>query len=473
MLARRTVAFCLLCLFPGSCNQVTSALQVPDELPDLPEIRQRGYIVALVDNNSFSYFIYRGRAMGFEYELLKNLAGYLQVELRLQVGSGIDQGIEKLKTGEVDILAYPLTVTLDRTRHVQFTSPLFESQQVLVQRKPENWRQLTADEVNRKLIRKPSALINKEVHVMHNSSFVQRLRHLSEEIGGAIIIREDSATAMSESLIRAVAEGRIDYTVADDYLARLYATLYPDLDVETTLSLPQNIAWAVRHTSPQLHQAINTWLATIKKEPTFMVIYNRYFNSPRNQQLRIRSDYSSLGGNKISPYDELLKEGAALLNWDWRLLAALLYQESKFDPVSESWAGAMGLMQLMPETAVRFGASDPTNPAENIRAGVKFLLHLSEFWEREGVREEDRLKFVLASYNAGLSHIIDARKLAQKYGHDHNSWEVVESFLLKKSDPKYFKDPVVMAGYCICQEPVNYVKEILQRYEEYKLLIPL
>jgi membrane-bound lytic murein transglycosylase F len=471
VVARRSFAFCVLLLFPGSCNQVSSALQGPEIYPDLPEIKQRGYLTALVDNNSYSYFIYKGRPMGFEYELLQNLARYLEVELRLKIGSGIEQGIEQLNNGETDILAYPLTVTLDRTRLVKFIHPLFESHQVLVQRKPDNWMQLTADEINRMLIRKPADLIGKKVYVMHNSSFAQRLLHLSEEIGGEIIIHEDSATATSESLIRAVAEERIDYTVTDDYLAQVNAAIYPNLDIETVLSLPQQIAWAVRHTSPELLRAINEWLAKIKKEPTFMVIYNRYFKSPRNLQLRVKSDYSSLGGNKISPYDNLIKEGAAQLNWDWRLLAAVIYQESKFNPQSESWAGAVGLMQLMPETAERFGASNPLEPAQNIRAGVKFLKHLDTYWARENVREEDRIKFVLASYNAGLSHIIDARKLTAKYGGDVSSWDAVEWYLLKKSDPKYYKDPVVMAGYCLCEEPVNYVKEILKLFEEYRLHI--
>ncbi len=468
---RRVVYLLTLLFLPGSCNQVSTALQGPAHLPDLPEIKQRGYLIALVDNNSYSYFIYRGRPLGFEYELLHHLARHLGVELHLKLGSGIDQGIEKLNRGEIDLLAYPLTITLDRTHLVQFVTPLFESQQVLVQRKPENWRKLTANELNRLLIRKPADLIGKEIYVMHNSSFARRLRHLSEEVGGEIIVREDSANATSESLIRAVAEGRIDYTVTDDYLAQVNAALYPNLDVGTPVSLPQQIAWAVRHTSPQLAAAINQWLTGLKKEPTFMVIYNRYFKSPRNLQLKIQSDYSSLGGNKISPYDELIKAGAAHLNWDWRLLAALIYQESKFNPNAESWAGAVGLMQLMPETAEQYGAANPLDPGQNIMAGVKFLKHLENYWSREGVSKEDRIKFVLASYNAGLSHIIDARKLAIKYGGKPALWDEVSHYLLKKSDPRYYKDPVVMAGYCLCEEPINNVHEVMNLFEVYKLHI--
>jgi membrane-bound lytic murein transglycosylase F len=460
-------------LVMASCTWVAPEQRIgtPSLALDLTEIKQRGYLNALVDNNSFSYFIYRGRPLGYEYELLQLLAKHLEVELRIKITSGVDRAITQLNNGEGDILAFPLTITKERTEWVNFTHPHFDSYQVLVQRKPERWRSLTTDEINRQLVRKPSQLIGKEVHVLHNSSFSQRLVNLSEEIGGDIVVKEDSAEAETESLIREVALGHIAYTVTDYPIARVNAAYYPNLDVETVLSLPQHIAWAVRKNSPQLLEAVNTWLAGIKREPTFMVIYNRYFKSPRTSLLRVQSDYSSLGGSKISRYDGLIRQGAEKLGWDWRLLAAVVYQESKFDPKGESWAGAKGLMQLMPETAKRFGATNPDDPEQSMRAGVNYLKHLDRYWQKEVTNQQERLKFVLASYNAGLSHIIDARKLAVKYENDPTVWSEVEVFLLKKSDPQYFKDPLVMAGYCKCEEPVNYVKEILARYEEYKLHI--
>jgi membrane-bound lytic murein transglycosylase F len=472
-LLRNHILLLFLWLAATSCN-VLSPSQ-PESEPvveiDLPQIIERGYINVLVDNNSFSYFIYKGRSMGYEYELIKNLATHLNVELRIKVVSGIERGIEQLNEGVGDILAFPLTVTKERTEVIEFTKTQFDSYQVLVQRKPENWRKLPLDQIEKQLIRNPTELIGKEVYVMAESSFAQRLRHLSEEIGGEIIIREDSAGAETENLIRAVAMGEIEYTVTDHLIARVNATYFPNIDVGTTVSLPQQIAWAVRKNSPELKEAINEWLTKLKKEPTFMVIFNRYFNSPRTSLLRVKSDYSSLGGNKISPYDEMIKEEAANLGWDWRLLAAIIYQESKFDPTGESWAGAKGLMQLMPETAIRFGVTDPNNPRQSLRGGVRFLKHLDKYWEKDIADPNERLKFILASYNAGLTHIIDARKLAIKYGEDPMVWSVVESYLLRKSDPEYYRDPVVMAGYCKCEEPVNYVRDILARYEEYLLLI--
>lgn len=462
-----------LLLFTFSCNQPNrSKLLSPDVEIDLEDIKKRGYINVLVDNNSFSYFIYKGRPMGYEYELLNLLAKKLDVDLKIKVISGVERAIEQLNSGEGDILAFPLTVTKERTQYVNFTQPLFNSYQVLVQRKPENWRNLTRDQIDGKLIRSASDLIGKEVHVMKSSSFALRMKNLSEEIGGDILIREDSAGAESESLIKRVVTGEIDYTVADHPIAVVNAAYYPNIDVGTILSLPQQIAWAVRKNSPQLLTTLNSWLAQIKKEPTFMVIYNRYFKSPRTSLLRIKSDYSSLGGNKISRYDDLIKKGSEKLGWDWRLLAAVVYQESRFNNSDESWAGARGLMQLMPETAEQFGATNPDDPKQNIRAGVNYLKYLDNYWAKYVTDPEERLKFVLASYNVGLSHIIDARKLTEKYNKDPFVWsDNVEYYLLKKSDPVYYRDPVAPAGYCKCEEPVNYVKNVMERYEEYKLHI--
>ena len=440
---------------------------------DLSAIKERGYLNALVDNNSISYFIYKGHPMGYEYELLKLLADELHVDLKIKVTSGIDRAIEQLNSGEGDIIAFPLAITKPLKETVAFTNSHFNAYQVLVQRKPDNWRKLTLDQINENLIRNPVDLIGKEIHVISGTSHAMRLKNLSEELGGDILIREDSINSESESLVRKVAVGEIDYTVADHMLAHVNVSYYPNLDVQTVLSMPQQIAWGVRTNAPELLNTINDWLARIKKAPTFMVIYNRYFKSPRTSLMRMNSDYSSLGGNMLSEYDKLIKEGAIKLNWDWRLLASIVYQESRFKLGDESWAGAQGLMQLMPETAKRFGAKDVYDPKENIKAGVNYLKYLEGYWLKRIDNDQERMKFILASYNAGLAHILDSRRLAEKYDKDPNIWNDVEFFLLRKSDPKFYKDPLSKAGYCKCEEPVNYVKDVLERYEEYKLHIKL
>jgi membrane-bound lytic murein transglycosylase F len=469
--------FLLLGLFFAlftSCNQSQQVNFTPDPKVevDLDAIRQRGYINVLVDNNSISYFIYKGQPMGYEYELLNLLAKELNVDLKIKVTSGVERAIDQLNTGEGDLLAFPLTITKDRTKYVTFTKNHFNTYQVLVQRKPDNWRRMGIDEINESLIRNPVDLVGKEVYVLPATSFELRLKNLSEEIGGDILIRRDTSSAESESLIRKVALGDIPYTVSDHMIANVNASYYPNLDVNTPISVMQQVAWATRKNSPQLQEAINSWLVKVKKEATFMVIFNRYFKSPRTSLLRMQSDYSSIGGNKLSPFDSLIKKGAVELGWDWRLLASLVYQESHFLPKGESWAGARGLMQLMPGTAKRFGAINLDDPRQSIRAGVGYLKYLDNYWAKKISDPNERLKFVLASYNAGLSHITDARKLAEKHGKNPQLWEGnVEYFLTLKSDPKFYRDPVVMAGYCKCEEPVNYVRDILDRYDEYRIHI--
>ena len=463
-------ALCTFLFLASSCGEgprESFATQPQVEI-DLQAIRERGVLNALVDNNSVSYFIYRGQPMGYEYELLQLFSKFLKVSLKITLISGVEEAIDRLNKGQGDLIAFPLTVTRERKKYIDFTTAHFTTSQVLVQRKPESWRENPAM-AERELIRNPADLIGKEVHVMKQSAFKERLENLSDEIGGEIMIVEDSADAETESLIRRVANGEIPYTVADQMLGMVNATYYPNLDVGTVLSLPQQIAWAVRKNAPQLREATDEWLKQLKKQGTLRVIYDKYFNSPRTSVIRMSSDYSSLSGGKISKYDDLLKEGASQLGWDWRLLAAIVSRESNFNPQVESWAGAIGLMQLMPDTGDQFDVDNLYDPKQNIKAGVLFLKHLDELWSRTIADQNERLKFVLASYNVGLSHVVDARNLAKKNGADPLVWDnQVEFYLLQKSKPQYYKDPVVAAGYCRCEGPVHYVKDVLARYEEYK-----
>lgn len=465
----------LAALTAVSCSGPTEddLLTTPRVSLDLDSIRHRGQLVALVDNNSFSYFLYKGQPMGYDYELLDRLAKHLKVRLKLKLVSGVENGIRKLNAGEGDILAFPLTITPERLNYVRFTKPQFTSHQVLVQRKPTGWESMSTAALNDSLIRNIQQLQGKTVHVIKASSFVHRLHALSQEIGGEKIqVVEDSADAETESLLKQVALGTIRYSATDEVIAVVNQAYYPNLDIGTVLSQPQQIAWAVRKNSPQLQESIDTWLAEIKKESTFMVIYNRYFRSPRTSLLRATSKYATINGSQLSRYDDLLKKESREVGWDWRLLAAIVYQESRFINKEISWAGARGLMQLMPATARRFGADDPDDPQQNIHAGVKFLKHLDQYWGRKVQDSTERIKFVLASYNVGLTHIIDATRLAIKYNEDPTEWVTVEQYLLRKSKPAFYKDPVVIAGYCKCEEPVNYVVDVLGRYEEYSLHVP-
>ncbi len=437
---------------------------------DLPQIKERGKLIALTGYDMTSYFIYKGRPMGFEYELLKDFALYLGVDLEIVVVRDLDSLFVELNRGTGDLLAYNLTVTKERQEQVDFTDHHTEVRQVLVQRLPENWRKMTRDAITRALITSPIDLIGKKVHVRKGSAYYERLVNLSHEIGGEIDIVTVPGDVTTEELIRQVAAGEIDYTVADENIAWINQSAYDNLDVSMPLSLPQRIAWGVRKNSPHLRAAVNQWLTQIKREPTFNVIYHKYYRNRSFFRQRISSDFFSVTGRKISPFDHLIQKHAQKLAWDWRLLAALIYKESRFNPTAASWAGAQGLMQLVQTTADAYGANDIWDPQENLKAGTNYLIWLTRLW-KEIPDSTERLKFILASYNVGPGHVIDARRLAEKYGKDPNSWRDVGEFLRKKSLPEFYNDEVVQSGYCRGDEPVNYVEDIFKIYRHYRRFI--
>lgn len=435
---------------------------------DLEAIKERGVLHAVVDNSSTSYFIYRGRRMGYEYELLKIFADEHDLELKLTVTPNLEQALDMLNAGIADIMAYHLAITIERREIVDFTEPHTEVRQVLVQRKPQNWRKMKLHEIEREMLTDPVDLAGKEVVVRKGSSFATRLYNLSEEIGDEIYVNEMEGDIATEQLIRKVLEGEIEYTVADEDVAMLNESYYPDLYIETPISFPQRISWAIRKGSPELKTAIDDWLKALKRTPDYRTIYDRYFTYTKTQRSRAKSDYSSLSENgNISPYDDIIKLQAERIDWDWRLLAAQINQESKFDPKTKSWAGAEGLMQLTPVTQRKYNIDRPYNPEENIQGGVSHIKFLEDYWQDEIEDPDELLKFVLASYNTGQGHVRDAQRLAQKYGANPRKWDDVAEYLLKKSQPKYYQDPVVKYGYCRGVEPTNYVKDILEIYEDY------
>ena len=437
----------------------------------LKEIRNRGQLIAVTDYNSTNYFIYRGKPMGYQYDLLKKLANEIGVELRIKVNKDLDESFNLLNKGECDIMAFNLTITEERKNKIDFTIPHTQARQVLVQRKPEGWSKMSQGQMDRKLIRNQLELKGKVIWVRSNSSYAQRLKNLSEEIGGGIKIVEKDKY-IEEQLIALVSKGEIDFTVCDENLAKVNSTYYPNIDVKTAISFPQNLAWGVKKGADSLRLFVNEWLQDYKKTLDYALIYNKYYKNRRSAIIR-KSEYYTISSGKISPYDPIIKKYSKKVEWDWRLIASLIFQESRFNPKAQSWAGAKGLMQLMPSVAERFNVPDRTDPQQNIRGGIELLDWLDQRLKKKGIKDEEaRLKFILASYNVGMGHILDARRLAKKYGKDPDKWENnVDEFILKKSNPKYYKDEVVYYGYRRGTETYNYVRQILDRYEHYKNLI--
>ncbi|MDT8400700.1 MAG: transporter substrate-binding domain-containing protein [Bacteroidales bacterium] len=461
----------ILALFIFSCD--SGKVRLVDDTPvsrDLEQIRERGRLIALTDYNSISYFIYRGEPMGFQFEMLRDFADYLQIELELITENDLISSFEMLNDGRTDLLALNLTINNERKEMVQFTHPIGQTRQVLVQKRPDNWREMTMDEINRVLVRNLLDLADRTVYVQSESSSAQRMKNLQNEIGDTIHIVEVPMEA--EELISLVASGEISFTVADENIAMVNRTYYPDLDLATPVSFEQNLAWAVRKSgSDRLLEELNKWIDGFKETERYSLLYAKYFKNSRSKHI-VRSDYFSLGGGSISRWDEYFRQYSDSIGWDWRLLASLVLQESRFDPGVESWAGAYGLMQLMPSTGEQFGIDIYSSPENNIRAGIKYIQWLQDLFYDKVNDEEERIKFILAAYNVGPGHVLDARRLARKHGRDPEVWDDnVAYYLLRKSDPEFYHDPVVEHGFCRGEEPYNYVIEVLDRYEHYKNFI--
>ncbi len=482
MILKKYTFFIVFLIILSGCskgdNSASSAMfgSKPETKPykiskDLEAIKEDGVLHAITIYNSTSYFLYKGMPMGFEYELLSRLAKNLGLKLKITIAEDIDDLFDMLNNGKGDLIAYGLTITEPRKNLVSFTENHYVTHQALVQRMPDNWRSLPGYKIDKQLISNTLELSNDTVWVRENSSYAERIKNLENEIGAEIPVAHINGNVTTDEIIKMVVDGEIERTVADHNIASINKTYYPILNIDTRVSFSQRIAWAVRQNSPDLLEAINKWINKEKKSDDYYVIYNKYFKNTRSNRSRIKSDFYSKNSNKISKYDDIIKENASELGWDWRFLSSQVYQESRFDPTAESWAGATGLIQLMPATAKEVGVSNNYNPEQNIRGGVKYLDRMRDNFE--AVEDSiQKVKFTLAAFNCGAGHVYDAMRLAEKHGKNPNIWdENVEEYILKLKDKKYYLDDVVRHGFVRGREPYNYVRDIFLRYEHYKKFI--
>ena len=439
---------------------------------DLDSIRKRGKLIAVTDFNSTDYFIYKGEPMGFNYELLKTFSDNIGIDLEIVTENHLDKAFGMLKSGEADLLAFSLNVNSSGKNDLLFTAPVGETRQVLVQRKPKNWRSLSIDALDKKLVRNKTELSRKTIYVQAGSSHAEQLISLAREMGDSISIIE--VPLEPEKLIQHVASGEIDYTVCDENIAQVDASYYPDIDVSTPVSLSQDFAWGIRkNNSDMLLAELNRWITSYKRTGSYAMLYAKYFKNARSSSI-VKSDFYALNTGKVSQYDDMIRHFSARINWDWRLLASLICQESHFDPTVESYTGAFGLMQVMPDTGKNFGIDITSSPENNLKAGICYINWLHSIFDVRIEDEKERISFILAAYNAGPGHVLDAMKLAEKNGMNPQKWDGnVATWLLKKSEPKYFRDIVVKNGYFKGVESVNFVSQVLTRFEHYKNIIPV
>lgn len=240
-----------------------------------------------------------------------------------------------------------------------------------------------------------------------------------------------------------------------------------DADIALFAGRNDRLGWVIGADKPQLESEVKAWyrpalVADVKRE-------ERYLLSSRSVKRHVYAPMLNAKGGVISRYDAHFQQQARRIHWDWRLLAAQCYQESTFDPQARSWAGACGLMQIMPSTADHLGLAraDLFHPEKNISAAVKFLGELESQFSDIPNRQE-RTKFVLAAYNGGTHHVRDAMALARKHGRDARRWSDVNQYILGLARPEYYNDPVVRYGYMRGSETSDYVNRIIARWNSYR-----
>lgn len=442
---------------------------------DIDEIKERGSLRVIIEYNSIGYFIYKGQRLGFEYELMQNLAIALGVKLELVIARSSDDQYNLLNEGKGDIIANGLLINNKIKQQVALTVPYRSVEQVIVQRRTGiSVNPIDSIQKRDTVLQSATQLANKIVYVAENSIYYERLKTLSDSNGINMDVRILPDDRGTDDIIEAVANGEIDYTIANKDIALVNKSYFDNLDVNTIVGNAQNLHWAVRKNSPDLLKMVNNWISNIQKEKFYSQLYFKYFNEDK----RIQFGYDENAGlqqGMISHYDAMIQRYAKNINWDWRLVAAIIYQESKFNPNARSWCGAQGLMQLMPGTARQLGVpgSQVYNPDRNIKGGTDYLKQLEKTWSTISDFTQ-RIKFILASYNAGPGHVMDAARLAEKNGYPKDKWDgSVEYFMLYKSNPRFYNDPVVKYGYCRGQEPFNYVRNIVKKYFDYQSKINL
>lgn len=413
----------------------------------LQGILKAGEITVCTRNNAHCYYLYREQAMGFEYDLAKAFADYLGVNLKIRIAEKWEGMIPALMNGKGSFIAASMTIMPQRKKWVSFSNGYMPIQQYVIVHR------------NNRSIRRPEDLAGKTVHVRGGTSYEARLNFLKNKgIDLEIKLHDDLPT---EELIRQVAEGKIEVTIADSNIALLNQKYYPQAVLACPISEQEFLGWAVNRNARNLLYQINCFFKTIKENGKFNEIYNKYYaNIDIFDYVDLRAYHRRLK-TRLPKYKEMIMEAADYYGFDWRLIAAQIYQESHFNPKALSYAGARGFMQLTLSTARSLGVKNILDPEQNINAGVQHLKDLYNYFEKaEGA---NRLFIALAAYNVGQGHILDARNIALEMNLDPNKWSSLSTTLPLLSYRKYYKKAIY--GYCRGTEPIEYISKIMIYYD--------
>jgi len=413
----------------------------------LDNILEKNEISIITRNNAHCYYIYRDQEMGFEYDLAKAFADYLGIKLKIIIIEKWEEMIPNLMNGEGQVIAASLTITQKRKNIIMFSKEYMTKQQQIIVNK-ENYS-----------IRKLQDLSGKTIHVRKGTSYEERLKELQKK--GMNIKIEAVSHIPTAELIQKVSKGEIEVTIADSNVAMLNRRYFPNAVAYGSISKKHHVGWAVHPRAKKLLEKINEFFIKIQEDGTFDQIYQKYYSDiDLFDYIDLRTYHRRLQ-SRLPEYLPLIRTAAEQYGFDWRIIAAQIYQESHFNNFATSPSGAYGLMQLTLKTAENYGVEDLYDPKQNIHAGVRHLKELYDlFSSAEGA---DRLFIALGAYNTGQGHIRDAQRLAKKLNLDPNKWSSLSKTLPMLQKWEYYKD--AKYGYCRGTEPVQYVRQIMIYYD--------
>lgn len=429
------------------CAQVNKSQNLFIKPTTLFRVKKTGTLRMITAANVNSYDIYQGKPIGFEYEMARAFADYLNVRLEV-VTPGWNRIYRFLEKDRGDFIAAGPGVIQKKNNHITISAPYMTVQQKLIHHK------LLYD------VPDLAALAGKTIHVRRGTAYQTRLEQIKRQgIDISIVLHDNTPT---EELIQMVADREIKYTVADVTIARLNRRYHPDITIGLNLSPERPLGWAVRSNDPEFLNTVNDFLADVKTRGIQQKIFKKYYSNVEAFDYYDVKKFHQRIDTRLPDYREIIKRECRKYGFDWRMIAAVVYQESHFNPWARSRTGVRGLMQVTADTAMEMGISNRLHPEQSLRAGIQYLNKLYQRFD--DIQDQyQRLLFALASYNVGYAHVRDAQTLAQKHGWNQNRWNNMEKTLPMLTQVRHYR--TLPHGYAKGWEPVHYVKRILTYYD--------
>ncbi|NOX42348.1 MAG: membrane-bound lytic murein transglycosylase MltF [Gammaproteobacteria bacterium] len=420
-----------------------------DNTPLLEKVKKEGELIIVTRNSPTTYYLNADGPAGFEYDLAKLFADELGVTLKVTTPDSLTDIFPIITSGEAHFAAAGLTVTEKRKEWVRF-GPVYQNIHEQVIYHKENPRPKDINELGDGLL-----------EVVSGSSHVEQLEKLKTSFKNLTWYENDELE--SEELLALVWEQVIDYTIADSNEVALNQRFYPELKIAFDLSKPQSLAWAFPLSNDtSLYDAATAFFEKIQQNGELKNITARYYGSVKTLSTGSRRSFAIHFNERFPRYRKMYEAVAEENDLDWRLLAAIGYQESHWNPLAVSPTGVRGIMMLTRDTAKYLGVKDRVDPMQSIEGGARYFAQLRNSIATH-IQEPARTWFAIASYNIGPGHVIDAQIITEKRGLDPDKWLDVKQSLPLLQKEKWYKN--TKYGYARGNEAMRYVANVRTYYD--------